>query len=229
MAQTLVQRSHQYPGVSKAFASNVTAGNLILVFVSLGSTVAAPTVSDSRGNTYSLISRVQSNNDNQIAAYYAKNITGGSCTVTASIDVDTGITCYEIAGADKVAPLAAGNSTGGPFPSLGAGALTVSLVTTAACSLYCGWGCEIPGEDYFSSFTASLITQGHDSSHYDADGLLHGVAAGTYAVGANLTNRTRNQVIVAFAIKDAVAAGGPFPHFIRRSMHGGMLAMNGGL
>src|SRR3989304_1598661 len=69
--------------LAKAFASNVTAGNLIVVAVTkdaAADTIQTPT--DSLGNTYALAVKSNYNTSNYI--FYAMNITGGACTVTVT-------------------------------------------------------------------------------------------------------------------------------------------------
>lgn len=73
--------------VSLAFTSNVTTGNHIYVSMRHGSTTVDlnPTVSDTRGNTYTLIGEnFNSGEEAYIAHWYAENISGGANTVTVS-------------------------------------------------------------------------------------------------------------------------------------------------
>ena len=86
----------------------MTAGNLIVLGVSCyGYDISS--VTDSLGNTYTLIDNVRDTpNDSPGATYYAKNITGGACTITVSM---TGSNYYqrviavEYSGLDTTAPL----------------------------------------------------------------------------------------------------------------------------
>ncbi len=69
--------------ISQAFSTGTSAGNLIVVTASWGSHAAAPTVSDTQGNTYvQSTSAYSAAGDQSLAIYYAKNIVGGSNTVT---------------------------------------------------------------------------------------------------------------------------------------------------
>jgi hypothetical protein len=66
----------------KAFTSNVTAGNTIVVFSRVSSGGGSITgVTDSLGNTY--VERLASST-NRYKIYEASNITGGACTVTVA-------------------------------------------------------------------------------------------------------------------------------------------------
>src|SRR3954463_3243908 len=70
--------------VAKAFASNVTAGNFIAVGC-VSSTAAIPTnaVTDNLSNTYTQTAPAQDAGSGiRTAIHYAKNVTGGACTVT---------------------------------------------------------------------------------------------------------------------------------------------------
>ena len=93
---------------SKAFGANVTAGNLIAVMFGFGLS-GTPTCSDGLGNTYTLKTNTyDATNEQSHAQFYAKNITGGACTVTA--DANSGSAGYlrlgimEISGCDTTAP-----------------------------------------------------------------------------------------------------------------------------
>ena len=89
-AQTPVsQISGSGTTVAKAFGSNVTAGNLIVVCVwsPQSASHAVSTVEDSLGNTYELAIGpiTQSSLGYRGYIYYAKNIGGGACTVTVTL------------------------------------------------------------------------------------------------------------------------------------------------
>lgn len=72
--------------LSKAFGSNTTAGNLIVVGMTYDiSTSPVPTCSDSAGNTYSSVVVNANPGDSQsAAACWAQNIVGGADTVTVN-------------------------------------------------------------------------------------------------------------------------------------------------
>ena len=67
--------------IVKAFVSNVTAGNTIVVIAFCGTGVAISGITDSLGNTYT--ERV-SGISGRLKVYEAPNITGGACTVTVT-------------------------------------------------------------------------------------------------------------------------------------------------
>lgn len=124
--------------VARAFSGLVAAGNLIVVAVSWGSAsvVESCTVSDNLGNTYTRLTncdQVDATNQQQIAVFYAKNVVGGSCTVTATFAGsrdNNGIVIAEYSGVDTTAP--ADQSVGNfqTAPGTGANAVTSTAKTT---------------------------------------------------------------------------------------------------
>ena len=102
-----------------------TAGNLIVVSVSGWPNLPATTpVTDSRGNSYSIAGAVLVTQGAYSAIYYARNLTGGTDTVTVNT-VNTGgqisMVVAEFSGVDTVSPLdkTAGTVGSGTTPSSG--------------------------------------------------------------------------------------------------------------
>jgi len=105
-----------------AVLTSVTAGNLILCYLAAfpGSTVTA-TCTDSVSNTYTqLFGQQDTTTGMMVFGWYAKNVTGGTLTVTADpagASSDITIVAIEVSGLDTVTPLdqnatpARGNST----------------------------------------------------------------------------------------------------------------------
>lgn len=92
-----------------AFGSSVTAGNLIHVFILYRDSGEGTghSISDSLGNTYTLIANSNRTN-RRTAHFYASNISGGSCTVTLSTPNNNpfrSLAVVEISGLDTSAPL----------------------------------------------------------------------------------------------------------------------------
>lgn len=121
MAATVVQSSSTNAGSSttslaRAFASNVTAGNAIVVAGETQSNAQSTTsVTDTRSNTYTRDAYADGGATNRkMGLYSAPNTTAGACTVT--LDADTGyhtIFIYEVSGLATSAMLdVAGTSTG---------------------------------------------------------------------------------------------------------------------
>jgi hypothetical protein len=108
------------------FTANPTAGNLIFAAVSYGGngtpslTGLTITLSDTRGNTYTLLKNVDdTTNGYRLAIFYAKNITGGGAnSVTATFSSAPsgsfykGVFAAEYSGLDTTAPFTSGECVG---------------------------------------------------------------------------------------------------------------------
>lgn len=126
MAWALVQSKHLAVAgtggnawFEMAFDSNVTAGNLIDVSAGYdGSADEHPTnCVDTLSNTYTEVTncfvRDSANGQNK-TAFYAKNITGGACTVRVNLSSSRSfcsLTISEWSGGDTTAPLVGSNGT----------------------------------------------------------------------------------------------------------------------
>ncbi len=114
---TVVQQtSGSNSGISaQAVLPNVTPGNLIVVAMSqVDSSGIAYSASDNAGNTYSTAISFTGTNFRQEHIYYAKNVTGGTTTVTvqaATVGSTFRIYAFELAGADHYDPLDTTGST----------------------------------------------------------------------------------------------------------------------
>ena len=123
-----------------SFSAAQTAGNLNIVVVGWGDvTSLVSTVTDSRGNTYSPAGGTVTGSGLRQAIYYAKNIAGGSNTVTVTLNqgaVYPDIRILEYSGLDTSNPLdvtAVGAGTGTT-------AASASATTTTANELIFGAG-----------------------------------------------------------------------------------------
>lgn len=110
MAISLVQSISANGGgyvqnATATFGSNVTAGNLIVVLVASAQNITS--LSDGLGNTYTKIDADITADSKSGDLWYAKNITGGSCTITSTTTNynDTCIIAFEFSGLDTTAPL----------------------------------------------------------------------------------------------------------------------------
>src|SRR3990167_6589648 len=95
MAASFVQEASKRQGsattIVLAFASNVTAGNAIAVFIQWANTATLNSVTDSLGNTYTRVNNPTVGGAGfRTALAYATGITGGACTVTATFSVAGG-------------------------------------------------------------------------------------------------------------------------------------------
>lgn len=127
MAIAVVQSAKTITAGNTAAASltGVAAGNMMLVWAAVfpGNTLTA-TCTDNQGNTYTQ-SYIQNDTTTgvMIFSYYAKNIVGGSVTVTvdpAGGSSDITLVIAEISGADTTAPAdqVATNRNNGTAPSV---------------------------------------------------------------------------------------------------------------
>ena len=95
--------------ISASFPRANTAGNTIIAFVRISTATDTVTLSDSLGNVYmNAISQSQSTDGHQTHWFYAKNIKGGTNTVTASFSAINNhpyIAIYEYKGLSTVSPL----------------------------------------------------------------------------------------------------------------------------
>jgi PKD repeat protein len=125
---------------SLAFSSGNTAGNLIVVYAIWSNTNSA-SVSDSGGNAYTAAGPRTTWGTNWSAqVFYAKNIAGGSNTVTVTFATAVNsfgtIYIHEYAGIDKASPLDVSTSAIGTSRAMSSGSVT----TTNASDLLFGAG-----------------------------------------------------------------------------------------
>jgi hypothetical protein len=174
-----------YPSGSSmvvAYPAAQTAGNLNIVVVGWNDTSAAvKSITDSRRNTYTLAVGPTAGTALTQSIYYAKNIAGGSNTVTVTFNRTAAypdVRVLEYAGVDQTSPLdvtaaAAGNSrngSSGPAATTGLNELIFGAGTTF--DVYSAAG---------SGFTKRVITKFGDIAE-DATVL----SSGTYSVTAPL-------------------------------------------
>ncbi len=125
------------PTVAQSFASNVTAGNLIVAAVSWEPTgINTVTCSDNRNNSYTTVNVWNDGTQDQaLAICFAPNAVAGATTVTATIGDGTQgrpfrrIIISEYSGVATVAPLDASNGIGGAVatPATSSGSVLPSL------------------------------------------------------------------------------------------------------
>jgi hypothetical protein len=130
--------------IAVAFASNVTAGNLLIVTAAWadGGTGNAPTITDTRGNTYTAAGSAHFDTPNGQGqhTYYVPSTTAGANTVTATFGTTTTyrrIEVTEVSGCATTSPVDAvskfiGTSTTAAN-SVTSGSATT---TTAGCYIY---------------------------------------------------------------------------------------------
>lgn len=215
------------------FGSNVTAGNLIVVFsVSPANvTQTVSSVTDSLSNTYtSAIGPIdQATLLYRVYIHYAKNIAGGACTVTTTwdpADILKVTTVYEIAGADTATPLVDTASSTGTGTAMNGG----NLDPTQANSALIAFG----GTSTGTVAAGTGWTRDLQTSHfwYEAYESRFPTSAAAYAADFSAPNPATNWIVVAAAFQEAAASGrimsklagaGGLAH------HGGIAGAGGGL
>lgn len=193
-----------------AFGSNVTSGNLICGHTTWNSTtVTLDSVTDSLGNTYSLVDNPVTNIIWGSAMFYAPNITGGSATLTFhySGSVQSTQVIHEVSGCDLSAPLdvhglQAQNSVTAAFSP---------TVTTSQIGDYIFGGCA-------EVSSGSAVTSGSGYVQSSTDSNVAGCETGEYISNqspAGSTTATFNVSPAGFtftgimAFKAAASGGGP--------------------
>jgi len=207
------------------FDSNVTAGNLIVVsFSGIIWSGTAGSMSDGLGNTYTFIGYcVQTGGEVSVASlYYAYNIAGGACTVTAANGkpaLNKAITVVEYH--SDVAAFSAD-----PFDVYGtvidstADPLTIALTLTAAGVVVCSL-CNGGGQGYSAAGSGySFVGSENSSTSAMVDNVS--AASGSNTAGIDVVSGSANNAMIAAAFKEPTASGGP-----GRILKGGLI--RGGL
>jgi len=140
-----------------------TAGNMNLVVVGWNDTTSTvSSVSDSRGNTYTQAGTTVTGTGLRQAIYYARNIVGGSNTVTVGFNQAAAfadVRILEYSGLDPSSPLDVTAGAAGTSSSPNSGAAT----TTAANELIFGAGITSGGfTGAGTGFSSRIITADGD-------------------------------------------------------------------
>jgi Domain of unknown function (DUF1929)/IPT/TIG domain/Glyoxal oxidase N-terminus len=125
--------------VSPGYLNSQTAGDLNVVVVGWGNTASISGVSDSKGNPYTLAVGPTSGNGLRQSIYYAKNIAGGTNTVTVTFSPAAAypdVRILEYSGVDTSAPLDVAVGAAGTGTAANSG----SASTTTANELIFGAG-----------------------------------------------------------------------------------------
>ena len=144
MAIGFIQSKSKNAGVvtssNLAFDSNVTAGNFIYVSVNLQDISTTCVVTDNLSNTYVEIDH-RDGAANSIWHFYAKNITGGACTVTVTQGTSVAMRWGqgEYSGVDTTAPIDVFGQGGATSASISVGPITTNY--SSPLLLLCArWG-----------------------------------------------------------------------------------------
>ncbi len=185
--------------VSVGFSSPNTSGNLIVAFVRMSSASQTVNLTDSLGNAYTdAVAQVQNSDGHQVHLFYARNIAGGSNSVTAtfsSTNNHSWLAVYEYRGLSVTNPLdrTASSQGSNALPNTGATAATISqneLVFSGLGLPYSYSGTVSPGGSY------TLLQQDTATSRAASEAQVVG-ATGSYSGNFNLTASANWSAVVA--------------------------------
>jgi hypothetical protein len=218
------------------FSSAVTPGNVVVVIARLGTnnrTMGAPTYQGGGGTFASVVS----NNPTLLGglAMWSKTENSSGVTVyriaiASSLTAVGSITAYELSGADSATATASGTGTQATITTspqmldagldIASGGIMIGGISTQTNA---SWGTLADP----ASFTRTLgVNSGTgQASHF----IGFRTTSGTAVQGTATTGTARAIYGIAATWIEAAAGGGPFPHFIRRRMFGGMTFPRGGI
>ncbi|MFI5315695.1 MAG: DUF4038 domain-containing protein, partial [Myxococcota bacterium] len=193
---------------SIAFKKANSAGNLIVAYV-VWDNGGAVSVTDTEGNVYvSAVGPTQADGDPTSAqVFYAKNVAGGSNTVTATFDsaiaTHAALYVFEYKGLSHTAPFDTAVATSGS--SL---AMTGGPLTTHSTSELLFMGAESNGGS-IAHLTRGYRARAHRAGELAADGFAPDV--GDYAVSAAQTGSAWVVQLVAFNYSGRAPASPQYP------------------
>jgi RHS repeat-associated protein len=210
----LVQKNlHSIKATSNAvtFSSNVTTGNTIVVGITRY-LANITSVTDNQGNTYTPVhTSIQPGTDFYVDMYYAKNVTGGSVTVTVAFDSNhtSNVGVYEYSGLDKTAPLDQVTATTGSGTAPNGGTLT----TTTDNEVYFAVGFDDWGNNAAPTAGSGYTLENHQDDsmtlirYYAEDRVsTHGSYSTNLTIGGG-----SDWGIIGASFKPASAAVAPSP------------------
>jgi len=189
------------------FDSNVAAGNLIAVLVGWASDSITAACSDGLSNSYTDVRNPTTVvvGTCRAAMFYAKNITGGACTITITFSGSAFATVvvHEISGADTSSPLDQSALAAPGYIGTDADAVTTGNVTTTTAGQY------VFGAVYCVNGTAAAtgtgFTDGTGTTGVESEYLIQ-VSAGN--VAATFTNAVAQSVGPGIMTFKASGGGG---------------------
>jgi len=176
------QAARSVTTVKQAFRASTASGDLLVVGVLYDKSVAVTGVTDSQGNTYAAVSSpaVGTSVSGDATVYYAKNIKGGSDTVTVTLSTAApfaDVYVLEYAGADTASPLDAATGASGTGSVGNGGAVTTTSANDLIFAI-CADGGGLPSAG--TGFTVRSLRD--DNIVEDAQE----AAAGSFSAIANL-------------------------------------------
>ena len=220
---------------TQAYSSNITAGNTCLAAVSFddsGGTIPISSVTDTLGNTYTLVDEIA--RGEHIAIYVAPSPSGGANTVTVSFTGgspgDGALAVAEFSGRDTSTPIGNHTTNDQVTPGNSTDGVTVGPITVVAGDDIVSWHVDyfsgIPGGTEYTAgtgFTSAVQTGG-------IDGLLQykeNVSAGSITATATAADATNSTVSIVVALNASGGGGGTVGRLVGGTLCGGVLV--GGL
>ena len=188
-------------GLSIAFGSNVTSGNLLVVTIQSEGSIASPALTDTRGTVWSLV-QADSSQSVHMAVYYGFATSTGANTVSGSWGSSYArIAVSEFSGVASASLDAHGIAGNTATPSVG-------LITTQATDLlYCACG-GYASSNTFTAGTGFTIPTNGQSNGSDANAVEYQIAgaAGSYTCGITIVGSSGGSdfIAAAFAVPAAV-------------------------
>lgn len=222
--------------VSLNFPNSNAAGNLILAFVRMSSTSQTVTLADTAGNIYTdAVGQVQTTDGHQIHLFYAKNVAGGTNTVTATFSGSNNhpwLAVLEYSGLSTSGPLDKTAHAQGNGNTVNSGPTAVTAAANelvfAATGMQASWSGQITaGSGY------TLVQQNPGSSTAAAEQQVVS-ATGSYSGVFALSSSANWSAVVATFSADAIVSSPAItttslPNGTANSAYSATLAATGGV
>jgi len=219
-----------------AFLSAVTPGNVVVIAARMGTNNRVPTTPTGGGGTFALIQSIGVAALGNLRLWSVLESNTGNTTYPITINNNLGagstgvgvVQGWELAGCDSATPTASGTGTQATTTSprmldtgldIASGGIMIGGISTQGDLSVSGWT------------TPSNFTSAYQSVSAPGRSVFfgHSLTAGTAVQGVATVNTGRAVWGLAATWIEAAAGGGPFPHFIRRRMFGGMTFPRGGI
>ena len=219
-----------------AFLSAVTPGNVVVIAARMGTNNRVPTTPTGGGGTFALIQSIGGTALGNLRLWSALEGNAGNTTYPITINNNLGagstgvgvVQGWELAGCDGATPTASGTGTQATTTSprmldtginVASGGIMIGAISTQGTLQVGAWT------------TPSNFTSAYQSTSVPGQSVFfgHSLTAGTAVQGVATVTTSRAVWGLAATWIEAAAGGGPFPHFIRRRMFGGMTFPRGGI
>jgi hypothetical protein len=218
-----------------AFLSAVTPGNVVVIAARMGTNSRVPTTPTGGGGTFALIQSIGGSALGNLRLWSVLENTGNTnypITINNNLGAaSTGVGVvqgWELAGCDSATPTASGTGTQTTTTSprmldtgldIAGGGIMIGGISTQGSVTVDAWT------------TPSNFISAYQSVSAPGRSVFFGqsLTAGTAVQGVATVTTGRAVWGLAATWIEAAAGGGPFPHFIRRRMFGGMTFPRGGI